>query len=168
MLSEEYERMMLLYLSSLVDGDGFQTIADLERLSSRELLELAQKVDNSALGLFVQLLKHSGSGTRLFERLMGEHEEDNRDLVDTFFRRYLSLVLSNEEETRHYNPLEVYLPRQTFDDLAFIQSRQAVFLRQTIETINDYLKTVLRCRKRFEPGDQQKAWEWFWETIMEK
>lgn len=168
MLSEDYEKMMLIYLSGLVDGPGFRKTEDLNRLSSHELLQLSAKVDDSALGLFVQLLKGGQSGERLFEKLMGDHEEENRELVDAFFSRYLKVVLSSVQEGEHFNPLEVYLPSHTFDDLAFVQSRQAFFLRQTIDTINEYLNGVFKRKHAFGPGDQQLAWEYFWEKVMEK
>lgn len=168
MLSEDYEKMMLIYLSGLVDGPGFRKSEDLNRLTSRELLLLSEKVDDSALGLFVQLLKGGQAGERLFEKLMGDHEEENRRLVDAFFARYLKVVLSSVQEGEHFNPLEVYLPSHTFDDLAFVQSRQAFFLRQTIETINEYLDGVFKRRHSFSVGEQQLAWEYFWEKVMEK
>ncbi|MDQ3001171.1 MAG: hypothetical protein M3Y08_07915 [Fibrobacterota bacterium] len=168
MLSEDYEKMMLIYLSGLVDGPGFRKSEDLNRLTSHELLQLSQKVDNSALGLFVQLLKSSQSGDRLFEKLMGDHEEENRELVDAFFLRYLKVVLSSVQEGETFNPLEVYMPIHTFDDLAFIQSRQVFFLRQTIDTINEYLDQAFRRKHNFAPGEQQLAWEYFWEKVMEK
>lgn len=168
MLSEDYEKMMLIYLSGLVDGPGFRKSEDLNRLTSRELLLLSEKVDDSALGLFVQLLKGGQAGERLFEKLMGDHEEENRQLVDAFFSRYLKVVLSSVQEGEHFNPLEVYLPGHTFDDLAFVQSRQAFFLRQTIETINEFLDGVFKRRHSFGVGEQQLAWEYFWEKVMEK
>ena len=174
MLSEEYEKMMLIYLSGLVDGPGFRKPEDLSRLSSRELLELSKKVDDTALGLFVQLLKGSEGkadgqgGEKLFEKLMGDHEEDNRELVDAFFSRYLKVVLSSVQEGDQFNPLEVYLPGSTFDDLAFVQSRQAFFLRQTIETINEYLDSIFRRKHDFPAGAQQAAWDYFWERVVSK
>ena len=168
MLSEDYEKMMLIYLSGLVDGPGFRKSEELNRLTSRELLLLSEKVDDSALGLFVQLLKGGQAGERLFEKLMGDHEEENRQLVDAFFSRYLKVVLSSVQEGEHFNPLEVYLPGHTFDDLAFVQSRQAFFLRQTIETINEFLDGVFKRRHTFGAGEQQLAWEYFWEKVMEK
>ena len=168
MLSEEYEKMMLIYLSGLSDGPGFHKSEDLNRLNSQELLQLSQKVDDSALGLFVQLLKSSESGERLFEKLMGDHEEENRQLVDAFFQRYLKVVLSAVQEGENFNPLEVYMPATSFEDLAFIQSRQSFFLRQTIDTINEYLNQVFRSKHHFVSGEQQLAWEYFWEKVMEK
>ncbi|MEO6097038.1 MAG: hypothetical protein ABIW76_15700, partial [Fibrobacteria bacterium] len=63
---------------------------------------------------------------------------------------------------------EVYMPTHTFDDLAFIQSRQAFFLRQTIDIINEYLNNAFRRKHGFGPGEQQLAWEYFWEKVMEK
>lgn len=168
MLSEDYEKMMLIYLSGLTDGPGFRKSEDLNRLTSNELLRLSQKVDDSALGLFVQLLKSSQSGERLFEKLMGDHEEENRQLVDAFFSRYLKVVLSSVQEGEHFNPLEAYMPVHTFDDLAFVQSRQAFFLRQTIETINEYLDNSFHRKHDFSVGEQQLAWAYFWGKVMEK
>ncbi len=168
MLSEDYEKMMLIYLSGLAEGHGFHKPEDLNQLNSHELLLLSEKVDDSALGLFVQLLKSSQAGERLFEKLMGDHEEENRQLVDAFFSRYLRVVLSSVQEGEHFNPLEVYIPSHTFDDLVFIQSRQAFFLRQTIETINEYLDNTFRRRHTFVVGEQQVAWEYFWGKVMEK
>jgi hypothetical protein len=178
MLSEEYEKMMLIYLSGLVEGPGFRKPDDLRRLTSRELLELSAKVDDTALGLFVQLLKgaeardddpaNAHGGEKLFEKLMGDHEEDNRELVDGFFSRYLKVVLSSVQEGDNFNPLEVYLPSSTFDDLVFLQGRQAFFLRQTIDTINEYLDGIFRRKHDFPAGAQQAAWDYFWERIISK
>ena len=168
MLSEDYERMMLIYLSGLTDGTGFHKPEDLNRLTSHELLELSEKIDDSALGLFVQLLKSSQAGERLFEKLMGDHEEENRQLVDAFFSRYLKIVLSSALDEEQSNPLEIFMPSHTFDDLAFIQSRQAFFLRQTIETINAYLDVTFSRKHSFSVGEQQLAWEYFWGKVMEK
>ncbi len=167
MLSDDYEKMMLIYLSGLAEGPGFLKSEDLTRLSSKELLALAQKVDDSALGLFVQLLKSLRSGERMFEKLMGDHEEENRGAVDAFFARYLKLVLTQDAEEANLNPLEMYMPQQTFEDLAFIQSRQAFFLRQTIETINDYLDIVFGGAHHYCPGEQQTAWDYFWGKLMQ-
>jgi hypothetical protein len=92
MLPEDQQRMMLAYLASLQRGLKLGSMADLIALSSREILLLARKIDDPALGLFVQLLKSTEQGTALFEKLMGDHEEDNRPLVDEFFSRYLKSV----------------------------------------------------------------------------
>jgi hypothetical protein len=167
MLSDEHQRMMLAYLSGLGKGPRFRSLEDLAALSSRELLLLARKVDDAALGLFVQLLKSSQQGTSLFERLMGDHEEENRPLVDGFFSRYLKAVLSCADEPKNYNPLDVYLPPHTFEELAFVQSRQPFFLRQRIEVINDYLDEVFDRSHDFQAGEQEKAWSYFWGKVME-
>src|SRR5690606_20299536 len=104
-------------------GPRLRTLEDLAALSSRELLQIAARVEESALGLFIQLLKCCGNGQALFERLMGDHEEDNRPLVDAFFERYRRSVLA-PEGPGDFNPLETYLPAYALDDLAFVQSRQ--------------------------------------------
>ena len=168
MLSEEHQRMMLAYLSGLSQAPRFRSLEDLAALPAHELLRLAGKVDDGALGPFVQLLKCTGKGQTLFARLMGDHEEENRPLVDEFFSRYLKAVLSGHESAGEGNPLEVYLPPHTFDDLAFVQSRQAFFLRQSAETINAYLDGVFRDRHEFRPGEQEKAWAYFWQKVMSR
>jgi hypothetical protein len=166
MLNEEHERMMLAYLSSLVKGLHLPDKDALCALDTPALLRLAERVDDAALGLFVQMLKTTGQGARLFERLMGDHEEENRHLVDAFFNRYLKVVLSGLEEGQDFNPLEVYLPSTALDDLAFVQTRQAFFLRQTSATINEYLDDLFGSGHAFAPGEQEKAWDYFWGKVL--
>jgi hypothetical protein len=171
MLSEEHQSMMLAYLSGLRKGARFRTLEDLAALSSRDLLLLARKVDEAALGLFVQLLKDSGpdkQGAPLFQKLMGDHEEENRPLVDEFFDRYFKSVIAGGESP-NFNPLETYLPCHVLEDLAFVQSRQPFFLRQTIEVINEYLDGIrgLEGEKHaFQAGEQERAWAYFWEKVV--
>ncbi len=168
MLTEEHQNMMLAYLSGLWKGPRFRSLDDLTALSSRELLLLARRIDDAALGLFVQLLKCAGKNASLFDRLMGDHEEENRPLVDAFFSRYLNSVLSNTDELTNFNPLEVYLPPHVFDDLAFVQSRQNFFLRQTIDVINGYLDGVFENGHGFQIDEQDKAWAYFWDRVVSK
>ena len=168
MLTEEHQHMMLAYLSGLGKGPRFRSLEDLAALSSRELLLLARKVDDAALGLFVQLLKCTGKNSTLFEKLMGDHEEENRPLVDAFFNRYLKAVLSGADEPQNFNPLEVYLPPHVFDDLVFVQSRQSFFLRQRIEVINEYFDEVFEGGHGFQLDEQEKAWAYFWERIVSR
>jgi hypothetical protein len=171
-LSEEHQNMMLAYLSGLRRGARLRTLDDLAALPPRELLQLAHRVDEAALGLFLQLLKSSGRGESLFEKLMGDHEEDNRPLVDEFFARYFKSVLAVPEGVTPFNPLEVYLPAHTLDDLAFVQSRQAFFLRQTAAVINAYLDGLFPQpgggKHAFPAGEQEKAWTYFWDKVMSR
>lgn len=166
MLSEEHQQLMLAYLSSLRRGPRLQTPGDLAALSAHELLTLARKVDDSALGLFIHLLKQSGDGTSVFERLMGDHEEHNRPLVDAFFARYCNCVLGDASAEPSFNPLEVYLPAHSLDDLAFVQSRQPFFLRQTAATINAYLDALFGGAHAFPAGAQAEAWSYFWDRVI--
>ncbi len=164
--------MMLAYLSGLRKGARLRSLEDLAGLSSRELLLLARKVDEAALGLFIQLLKDSGpgnSGTPLFQKLMGDHEEENRLLVDEFFDRYFKSVLSGASTPAAFNPLETYLPCHALEDLAFVQSRQPFFLRQTIDAINEYLDGLRGLegdKHAFKAGEQEQAWAYFWEKVV--
>jgi len=166
-LSEEHQNMMLAYLSGLRRGARLRTLDDLGALSPRELLLLARKVDEAALGLFLQLLKTTGRGETLFAKLMGDHEEDNRPLVDEFFARYYQSVIGVSESAPPFNPLGVYLPPHSLVDLAFVQSRQAFFLRQTCAVINDYLDDLYPEETHaFAAGEQEQAWGYFWNKVM--
>ncbi len=160
--------MMLAYLSGLRTGPRFRTLSDLAALSSRELLRLAARVDEAALGHFVQLLKCAGDGDSLFEKLMGDHEEENRTLVDDFFSRYLRASLSSVDGPEAGNPLEIHMPEHVLDDLAFVQSRQQFFLRQRIDVINEYLDAVCGGKHAFPPGRQEEAWAYFWDKVMSR
>lgn len=166
MLSEEHQNMMLAYLSGLRRGPRLRSLEDLAALSPRELLQLARRVDEAALGLFIQVLKCTGRGETLFAKLMGDHEEDNRPLVDEFFARYYRSVLALPPIPRQFNPLELYLPPNSLDDLAFVQSRQAFFLRQTCAVINEYLDLLFGGKHAFPAGEQEKAWTYFWDKVM--
>ncbi len=168
MLSEEHQQMMLAYLSGLGKGGRFRSLEDLAELSSRDLLMLARKVNDATLGLFVQLLKCAGKNESLFHKLMGDHEEENRPLVDAFFERYFKAVLSCADEPRNFNPLEVYLPPHSFDDLAFVQSRQPFFLRQRIDIINEYLDEIFGPGHAFPADEHDKAWTYFWERVVSR
>jgi len=169
MMNEEHENMMLAYLSGLRKGQKpLRRAEDLCVMNTRELLLLAERVDDAALGLFVQMLKSTGKGGEFFERLMGDHEEENRPLVDAFFSRYLHTVLSVIEDGADYNPLAVYLPDSTFADLAFLQTRQPFFLRQSIDTINEYLDGLFGGPHQYQPGEQDVAWEYFWNKVLER
>ena len=160
-LSENFKHILLVYLSNLIPGLRFRSEKDLVSLSSRQLLQLAQKVEDEILGAFVHLLKSADFQENLFEKLMGDHEEENRELVNEFFERYQKMVMSDYEIKEHFNPLEVYIPPHTFDDLAFIQSRQPFFLRQNIDTINEFLKNATDLKKTFGPGEAGKGLEPF-------
>lgn len=171
MLSEEHQNMMLAYLSGLRRGARLRSLDDLAALPARDLLLLARKVDEAALGIFVQLLKSTGAGATLFSRLMGDHEEDNRPLVDDFFERYRKSVLAASDDAPPCNPLEIYLPVHALDDLAFVQSRQAFFLRQSSAVINTYLDGTFPRDEGphdFRPDELDKAWGYFWDRVISR
>lgn len=171
MLSEEHQNMMLAYLSGLRRGARLRSLDDLAALPARDLLLLARKVDDAALGIFIQLLKSAGEGRTLFAKLMGDHEEDNRPLVDAFFDRYYRSVLASADERPPYNPLEIYLPAYVLDDLAFVQSRQAFFLRQPCAVINEYLDGVFPrpdAPHAFQPNELDAAWAYFWDRVISR
>jgi hypothetical protein len=55
--------------------------------------------------------------------------------------------------------------------MAFVQSRQPFFLRQTCAVINAYLDGLFpppAGGHAFPPGEQEKAWTYFWEKVMSR
>ena len=165
MQRQSIEAYFFSYLSAQT-GKPIKSLADLEALETRPLLELIQSLDDQLLGLFIHIIKQSNKKAEFFEKLMGEHEEDNRMLVDDFFSRYMKLILPEEEETHYFNPLSFYLPPETHDDLTFVQSRMNFFLRQTIDTINEYFLQIFEEPTNFKTGEQEKAWHWFWSRVL--
>jgi hypothetical protein len=104
----------------------------------------------------------------LFHTLTGDLDEATGKKTQAFLKRYMDLVLAQENTNGTFNPLLVYLSSGCFDDLAFVQSRQSFFLRQTIDTINEFLKTACRCTDMFGPGQQEEAWIWFWNYLLRR
>ncbi len=116
------------------------------------------------LPLYVNILKRVDNNSSLFHKLMGDHDVENAELVDSFFSRYKSTVLSWEGDD--FNPLLVYLPETSFSDLAFIASREDFFKRQTIVHINEFLHLRFKCKVDFNALNHEDAWSFFWEKIM--
>jgi hypothetical protein len=140
-----------------VAGRDLSAPADLARLSCGELLQLADRIPDELLPALVGLLK--GADPCVFERLLGEHEEENRELSDRFFERYRAVVLDPGEEDS--NPLETWLPPEACQDLAFLASRQAFFLRQEIRHVNDWLGRNFGIGP-FPAAAQLEAWSALW------
>lgn len=138
--------------------------SDFSQLSSEELLSLAQALPDVLLPIFMRVLKESKGGAELFLKLMGEHDEAYRPLVDSFFQRYMNLAL--EDSFIAYNPLVVYLDPQLFNDIALVQTREAFFKRQTIATINEFLRLNFHLAQDFSPGEQDRAWNYFFGKII--
>jgi len=147
------------------DGVIIESAEDLHRCPTRCLLELADELADDMLPLFVALIKRADKQGSLFHKLMGDHEEDNGDLVDRFFRRYRKLVMDPANE--NLNPLKVYLPPACFQDLIFVQSREHFFKRQTIEHINEYLQHCFKETVTFNALQHDEAWSWFFNRVME-
>jgi len=164
MIPEKIQQSLLKFLSGVIKKP-INSINDILELSAHELLTVIDTVNDDCLYILIQLFKSSQSGTELFHKLMGDHEEENRELVDRFFTRYMNIIFRDTESTQYYNPLLVYLPRETFIDLAFVQSRQNFFLRQTITTINEYFSHIFIDCREFDVGEQEEAWNYFWSKI---
>ena len=159
------ERLVLDILNQLHGGQPpIHEPRDLALLNTRSLLELADKLPNPLLPIFVRFLKESRGGSGLFEKLMGEHEEENRELVDRFFGRYMGMVM--EPNAGDDNPLLLYLDPEMFHDLAFIQTRETFFKRQTIAHINEFLALHFEFDQAFGPGEQDRAWNFFFGELL--
>ena len=164
MIPDSLKKQFYGYLSRVSNNNPITNLRDLEIMSSQKLLALADKIEIPLLPLFINLLKSSEEN--LFEKLMGDHEEENKTEVDSFFKKYQQVILANEELTQNFNPLIGYLPKEVFTDLSFVQSRQMFFERQTVQTINEYFEDVFDEPELFEAGEQKKAWNYYWTKLI--
>jgi hypothetical protein len=168
MFSDDDLRIILNYLS-IVTGRTFLSIDDLMALSTEEFLDLTGTISDEALPIVVSLFKSTMRGSELFHKLTQDLDESTGKRAAAFLKRYMDLVLTRDNTGgTSGNPLLVYLPPGYFDDLAFIQSRQSFFLRQTIGTINEFLRTACGCPVTFGPIQQEEAWKWFWNYLLRK
>ncbi|MBN1981150.1 MAG: hypothetical protein JW795_06440 [Chitinivibrionales bacterium] len=167
-MNDELLETLLLNYIAVTSHRTFRNLDELFGLESSDLLAIIASMDDALLPVLVTLFKNSEKGTDIFTKLMGEHEEENRKLVDSFFNRYMTLVLPDESELFHeQNPLSFYLPRETLSDLTFVQSRQNFFMRQTITTINDYFEELFSEKTCFAADQQHEAWLYFWNKICQ-
>lgn len=159
------EQIFLDFLDGLQGGKPpIRSVQDLIALDSATLLSLADKLPGELLPLLVRTLKESQEGNVLFQKLMGDHDEDNRELVDRFFYRYMNLVV--EDPLEEYNPLIHYLDPEMFRDIALIQSRELFFKRQSIVHINEFLSLHFQLDEEFQPGQQDEAWAFFFGELL--
>ncbi len=165
MIDEKTAAQLVDYLNQLSADSEIKSLDDIYYLPTRELLLILQKVDKNLLPLLVQILK--ASPFNQFEKLMGDHDPDNKTLVDDFFNRYMSATLTEGWQPKNFNPLLFYLPEESLSDLAFVQSRQAFFERQTMYTIREYLESLFgEGIPQFKEEDQNKAWNFFWKKLI--
>jgi hypothetical protein len=177
MLSDEDLSVILNYLSIAI-GTRLRSIEDLLALSTGRFLDLTESLPDEVLPIFVSMFKSSLAGREFFHKLTGGDLDEStgkraalrrtRRGAKAFLERYMDLVLMQEDTNADFNPLLVYLSPGCFDDLAFIQSRQSFFLRQTADTINEFLRTACACPVNFGPGRQEEAWKWFWNYLLKK
>jgi hypothetical protein len=129
-------------------------------------LDLTQKIPDEALPIVISVFKSSRRGQEFFYKLTGDLDAASVTRAKAFLQRYMNSILEKEDSRVILNPLIAYLPPHCFDDLAFIQSRQAFFLRQSIATINEFLQVSCECTKAFAPGRHEEAWLWFWNYVL--
>jgi len=159
-MPDELAAKTLAYFGRIL-GRRLEAPAELAGLSARELLQLADRIPDGFLPALVGLLK--GADPHGFERLLGDHEEENRELSDRFFARYQAIVLEPQGFDDH-NPLEIWLPGESCHDLAFLATRQAFFLRQEIRHVNDWLRRNFGIGP-FPAGGQTDAWNALWTRL---
>lgn len=155
-MPDELAARTLAYFGRVL-GRQLRVPTDLADLPAGDLLLLADRIPDGFLPALVGLLKGLGPG--IFARLLGEHEEENRELSERFFRRYRAVVL--EPPTEESNPLEIWLPADACRDLAFLASRQAFFLRQEIHHVNEWLSRNFQLGP-FPVAGQLDAWNALW------
>jgi hypothetical protein len=156
-MPDELAARTLAYFGRVL-GRRLTVAADLVDLPASDLLLLADRIPDGFLPALVGLLKGLGPGA--FERLLGEHEEENRELSERFFQRYRAVVLE-PAYVEESNPLEIWLPGPACHDLAFLASRQAFFLRQEIRHINEWLFRNFQLGP-FPATAQLDAWNALW------
>ncbi len=157
---ERYESQFLAFLNQIC-STPLRSLEELSCLPSRELLKAADRVPDSALPLFVYALKRSPEGVETFQKLMGDHDDGNTQLVNSFFNRYMEVIL-NEDDPKGFNPLIHYIPEDSLNDLVFLESRQNYFCAQEIDLIIQFLHYHFEKVPDFLPGEQRLAWSWFW------
>lgn len=162
-LPDELAPRALAYFSQIL-GRNLEQVADLAALPSQDLLHLADLLPDSVLPALVGLLKGAGPG--VFEKLLGDHEEENRPLSDRFFSRYRDLVLESSSDVQT-NPLEAWLPPEACQDLAFLSSRQTFFLRQEIHHINEWMARHFGLGP-YLPTSHLEAWNDLWSFLTRK
>lgn len=166
MTEEEFTQLLLALLNRQRPGKPpMHSVLDLLALPAAELLDLGTELPDEVFLLYVQVLK-SNRQEGLFTKLMGEHEEENRARVDAFFNRYMGLVLEPAEQSADFNPLLFYIPPESFQDLSFVQSREAFFKRQTIVHINEFLDAHFTAPRQFHAEEQDAAWNFFFGELL--
>jgi hypothetical protein len=166
MISDDDMKAFLGYLS-VINGKPIRSLDDIMTMGTGGFLDLTQKIPDEALPIVISVLKRSRRGGEFFHKLTGDLDAESAAREKSFFQRYMNIILE-QEDSKILNPLIAYLPPGCFDDLAFIQSRQTFFLRQSIDTINDFLQVSCECTKTFAPDRQEEAWLWFWNYVLTK
>ena len=168
LLNDEQKKVILFFLSSFTEDKDFESVDDLFHLNSLDLLKLLDQLQDDFLYLVINILKENNYDQSLFDKLKGGDCEESKHLSESFFQRYYNLLLENKSE--HFNPLLEYLPKETFRDLVFIQSRQPFFQSQEIRVINEFLEHHFKNDDKlptFQVEEQDMAWGYFWNKILE-
>ena len=163
---DQYEEQFLVFLNQICPRP-IRFLEELSCLEARELLETADKCPDSALPLFIYALKRSPEGEETFQKLMGDHEDENTELVNKFFERYMDVIL-REEDPKGFNPLIHYIPEESFGDLVFLESRREYFCAQDMGIIMQFLRYHFEKETPdFLAGEQSLAWSWFWDKASQ-
>ena len=164
MNQERFDELLLKHFSEILKTELKQK-SDLASLSTRQLLTLANAIDDALIPLLVQILKGQSENEDLFHKLMGDHEIENKDLVDTFFERYMKTVMEPKDDD--FNPLLAYLPSEYFADIAFLTSREGFFKSQSADHINEFLNEYFEEAPEFNAVELDEAWNWFFKNALD-
>jgi len=167
MLSDDDMKAFLGYLSEL-NGKTIRSLDDVMGMGTDGFLDLTQKIPDEALPIVISVFKSNRRGREFFHKLTGDPDAAFAAGAKAFLQRYMNIILEQEDSKAILNPLIAYLPPHCFDDLAFIQSRQPFFLRQSIDAINEFLQVSCKCSETFAPDRQEEAWLWFWNHVLTK
>lgn len=162
-LDDESRELVYQYLSYHL-GRPLRSLDDLYAMSAAEFLALMDLLRDEALPYILQLVKEAPVEKGLFQKLMGDHDPDNQEASDRFFARYQAVMMDDLDQ--EINPLVVYLPPDSWHDLAFLQSRESFFLRQPMSVIEEFLTESFGEIPDFGPDGEIKAWNWFFNKVV--
>ena len=163
MNQEKFDELLLKHFSEILKTQLKQK-SDLASLSTRQLLVLGNSIDDALIPLLVQMLKEQSGKEDLFHKLMGDHEIENIDLVDTFFERYMKTVMEPKDDD--FNPLLAYIPVEYFADIAFLTSREDFFKSQSADHVNEFLNEYFEEAPEFNAVELDEAWNWFFKHAL--
>lgn len=157
---EEYQKIIFAYISVRCRAE-VKSIEDMLNVKSELLLDILNNSEEPIVIALISIMKSSNEGRWFFDKLMGDHEIENKPAVEKFFNIYQKIVMGSDSQNQRINPLIIYMPKEQLDDFTFVQSRETFFMNQKIEIINEYLLHIFDTAPEFQFGEQDTAWKYF-------